>query len=64
VNKRTVVVTGGRRGIGAAVVAAFRERGDRVIALDKDYPPGLAADQSKLRILRKPSASLAASMSW
>ncbi|MGI6147744.1 MAG: SDR family oxidoreductase [Limnochordia bacterium] len=44
-NKRTVVVTGGRRGIGAAVVAAFRERGDRVIALDKDYPPGLAADE-------------------
>jgi gluconate 5-dehydrogenase len=33
---RTVVVTGGSRGIGRAVVARFAQLGDRVIALGRD----------------------------
>jgi 3-oxoacyl-[acyl-carrier protein] reductase len=33
---RTVVVTGGARGIGAAIAAAFVEAGDRVVIADRD----------------------------
>lgn len=40
-DKRTVVVTGGKRGIGAAICTAFLSRGDTVIAVDKDFSPGL-----------------------
>jgi len=35
------VVTGGKRGIGASICQAFLSKGDRVVALDKDFPPGL-----------------------
>jgi NAD(P)-dependent dehydrogenase (short-subunit alcohol dehydrogenase family) len=44
VDKRTVVVTGGKRGIGAAICAAFLERGCQVVAVDKDFAGGLARD--------------------
>ena len=43
-DKRTVVVTGGKRGIGAAICAAFLERGCQVVAVDKDFAGGLARD--------------------
>lgn len=39
-DSRVVVVTGGATGIGAATVAAFASRGDRVFALDIDDAGG------------------------
>lgn len=39
---RSVVITGGATGIGAAIVRAFRARGDRVAFLDIDKPAGEA----------------------
>jgi NAD(P)-dependent dehydrogenase (short-subunit alcohol dehydrogenase family) len=35
---RRVVVTGGARGIGAAIAEAFRTQGEAVLALDRDVP--------------------------
>lgn len=45
-NKRIVVVTGGKRGIGAAVVDAFLAQGSLVIALDRDFSPGLVRSEA------------------
>lgn len=42
--KRTVLVTGGKRGIGAGIVEAFLNQGCQVIAVDKDFPPGWSRD--------------------
>ena len=39
---RSIIVTGGATGIGAAIVRAFRARGDRVAFLDIDKPAGEA----------------------
>jgi NAD(P)-dependent dehydrogenase (short-subunit alcohol dehydrogenase family) len=46
---RTVVVTGGARGIGRAVVQRFADAGDRVIALGRD-PAALAALDVETRV--------------
>lgn len=37
---RTVVVTGGASGIGAAIVSAFEAAGDRVVVVDRQEPSG------------------------
>jgi NAD(P)-dependent dehydrogenase (short-subunit alcohol dehydrogenase family) len=39
-----VLVTGAARGLGAALVAAFRARGDEVLATDLDAPDGTSVD--------------------
>lgn len=44
-SKRIVVVTGGKRGIGAAIVEAFLGQGCQVLALDRDLPPGLVRSE-------------------
>ncbi len=41
---RRVLVTGAARGLGAALVTAFRERGDEVLATDLDAPDGASVD--------------------
>ena len=41
---KTVLVSGGAAGLGAAVVAAVAEHGWRPLVLDKQAPPGPAAD--------------------
>jgi len=40
---RTVVVTGGSSGIGAAAVAAFEAAGDEVVVVDRQEPSGAAS---------------------
>ena len=43
---KTVVITGGSRGIGAAAVARFAERGDRVYFLyEKDHASAAAVSE-------------------
>ena len=44
-SKRIVVVTGGKRGIGVAIVEAFLGQGCQVLALDRDFPPGLVRSE-------------------
>ena len=40
-DQRRVLVTGAARGLGAALVRAFRERGDEVLATDRDDTDGV-----------------------
>ena len=38
------IVTGGASGIGAAIAALLRERGDDVVVLDRDRSDGIQVD--------------------
>lgn len=40
---RTIVVTGAARGLGAAIAAALREDGDRVVGIDREAGNGVVA---------------------
>ena len=47
---RRVLVTGGSSGLGAALVAAFAARGDRVLVADLNAPAALAEGSHFLRL--------------
>ena len=43
---KVVLVTGGVKGIGAAMVQAFAVEGDKVVVIDRDQEAGVALAES------------------
>jgi len=63
---RRVLVTGGASGLGAAFVAAFLARGDRVVIADLQAPvdPALVAGAESIRLDVTSDADWAAALAW
>ena len=63
---RRVLVTGGASGLGAAFVAAFLQRGDRVVIADLQPPvdPALVAGAEQIRLDVTSDADWAAALAW
>lgn len=63
---RTVLVTGGASGLGAALVAEFRARGDRVLTTDlaEGAPAGLPAGADYLRLDVTSDDDWAGALAW
>ncbi|MFY7069856.1 SDR family NAD(P)-dependent oxidoreductase [Nocardiopsis changdeensis] len=63
---RTVLVTGGASGLGAALVAEFHARGDRVLATDlaEGAPAGLPAGADYLRLDVTSDDDWAGALAW
>lgn len=61
---RRVLVTGGSSGLGAALVAAFAARGDRVLVADLNAPAALAEGSHFLRLDVTSDADWDAARAW
>ncbi len=61
---RRVLVTGGSSGLGAALAAVFRDRGDRVLAADLNEPPTSASGIDYLRLDVRSEADWATAREW